>query len=56
MGRRVDLKWGEWNPGLDTDDMTITEVLATCPAASADDVPAIIRILPITPGFLSEAV
>ena len=43
MGRRVDLTWEEWNPGLDTDDMTIAEVLATLPAANADDVPEIIK-------------
>ena len=43
MGRRIDLKWDEWNPGLDTDDMTLAEVLATMPAADASDVPAIIR-------------
>ena len=43
MGRRVDLNWDEWNPGLDTDEMTIAEVLATLPAADAEDVPEIIR-------------
>lgn len=43
MGRRVDLNWDEWNPGLDTDEMTIAEVLATMPAANAEDVPEIIR-------------
>lgn len=43
MGRRVDLNWDEWNPGLDTDEMTIAEVLATMPAAEASDVPEIIR-------------
>lgn len=43
MGRRTDLTWEEWNPGLDTDDMTIAEVLASMPAANADDVPAIIK-------------
>lgn len=43
MGRRVDLSWDEWNPGLDTDSMTIAEVLASMPAAHADDVPAIIK-------------
>ena len=43
MGRRVDLDWNEWNPGLDTDDLTLAEVLATLPAAAAADVPAIIR-------------
>jgi hypothetical protein len=43
MGRRTDLAWDEWDPGLDTDDMTIAEVLATMPAAEAEDVPEIIR-------------
>lgn len=43
MGRRVDLNWDEWNPGLDTDDMTIAEVLATMPAANADEVPEVIK-------------
>ncbi|MEM6276534.1 MAG: hypothetical protein AAF714_06250 [Pseudomonadota bacterium] len=43
MGRRVDLNWDEWNPGLDTDDMTLREVLATMPAANADEVPEIIQ-------------
>ena len=43
MGRRIDLKWDEWNPGLDTDDMTLAEVLATLPAAAADEVPEIIQ-------------
>ncbi len=43
MGRRIDLTWEEWNPGLDTDDMTIAEVLASMPAAEADEVPEIIR-------------
>ncbi|MEM9708729.1 MAG: hypothetical protein AAF871_08040 [Pseudomonadota bacterium] len=43
MGRRVDLKWDEWNPGLDTDDMTLREVLATMPASDATEVPEIIK-------------
>ncbi|MEM1274163.1 MAG: hypothetical protein AAGF88_10115 [Pseudomonadota bacterium] len=43
MGRRVDLNWDEWNPGLDTDHMTIAEVLATLPAANAADVPDVIK-------------
>ncbi|PJI91993.1 hypothetical protein BC777_0834 [Yoonia maricola] len=43
MGRRIDLNWEEWNPGLDTDDMTLAEVLATLPAANAEDVPEIIK-------------
>lgn len=43
MGRRIDLNWDEWTPGLDTDDMTIAQVLGTMPAAAAEDVPEIIR-------------
>ncbi|MEO0390709.1 MAG: hypothetical protein AAF218_07180 [Pseudomonadota bacterium] len=43
MGRRIDLNWDEWSPGLDTDDMTLAEVLATLPAANADEVPEIIK-------------
>ena len=43
MGRRLDLRWDEWNPGLDTDDMTLREVLATMPASDAAEVPAIIK-------------
>lgn len=43
MGRRIDLNWDEWSPGLDTDDMTLAEVLATMPAANADEVPEIIK-------------
>ena len=43
MGRRVDLNWDEWNPGLDTDDMTLAEVLATLPASEASEVPEIIK-------------
>lgn len=43
MGRRIDLNWDEWNPGLDTDAMTIAQVLATMPAANADEVPEIIK-------------
>lgn len=43
MGRRIDLNWDEWNPGLDTDVMTLADVLATMPAANADEVPEIIK-------------
>ena len=42
MGRKL-LKWNEWSPGLDTDDMTVREVLATMPQSDADDVPEIVR-------------
>jgi len=43
MGRKVDLQWDEWTPGLDTDDMTIAEVLATMPASDESAVPDIIK-------------
>lgn len=42
MGRAL-LQWDEWAPGLDTGHMTLAEVLATMPAANAEDVPEIIR-------------
>ena len=42
MGRKL-LKWNEWSPGLDTDDMTVREVLATMPRSDPDDVPDIVR-------------
>ena len=43
MGRKVHLRWDEWNPGLDTDEMTLAEVLATLPASDPAEVPAIIK-------------
>ena len=42
MGRAL-LEWDEWSPGLDTDDMTLAEVLATMPRSDAADVPEIVR-------------
>lgn len=42
MGRQL-LTWDAWHPGLDTDDMTIRDVLDTMPAAEQEDVPAIIQ-------------
>ncbi|MEM9140867.1 MAG: hypothetical protein AAGB15_13660, partial [Pseudomonadota bacterium] len=42
MGREL-LKWNEWSPGLDTDDMTVRQVLATMPRSDPNDVPAIVR-------------
>lgn len=58
MGRRIDLNWDEWNPGLDTDVLMIKEVLATMPAANADDVPEIIRRYenPASPDALPGAI
>lgn len=43
MRRRVDLTWDEWTPGLDTDAITLRDVLATMPVANADELPEIIR-------------
>ena len=43
MGRRTDLLWDEWSPGLDTDVMTLREVLQTMPASDATSVPEIIK-------------
>lgn len=37
------LKWDQWSPGLEIEDMKLGEVLQTLPAAAADDVPEIIR-------------
>ncbi|MEO0356854.1 MAG: hypothetical protein AAF386_00925 [Pseudomonadota bacterium] len=42
MGRKL-LKWNEWQPGLDTDTMTLAQVLGTMPKSDADDVPEIVR-------------
>ncbi len=42
MGRKL-LKWNEWQPGLDTDAMTLAQVLDTMPKSDADDVPDIVR-------------
>ncbi|MBM7067995.1 hypothetical protein [Actibacterium sp. 188UL27-1] len=42
MGRKL-LEWDEWQPGLDTDDMTLAAVLATMPKSDADDVPEVVR-------------
>ena len=58
MGRRIDLRWDEWDPGLDTDTMTLAEVLATMPASDASDVPDIIRKYenPASPDALPGAI
>ncbi len=58
MGRRIDLSWDEWSPGLDTDAMTIAEVLATMPAAATESVPEIITKYenPLSPNALPGAI
>ncbi len=35
--------WSRWYPGLDTDSLTVGQVLDTMPGLSSDDIPAIIR-------------
>ena len=42
MGRAL-LEWDEWQPGLDTDDMALSDVLATMPKSDADAVPDIVK-------------
>ncbi len=42
MGRKL-LKWNEWSPGLDTDHLTLRDVMATMPKSDPNDVPEIVR-------------
>ena len=35
--------WTRWYPGLDTDNLSVGEVLDTMPGLSSDDIPAVIR-------------
>lgn len=42
MGREL-LEWNEWQPGLDTDEMTLGDVLASMPKSDANAVPEIVR-------------
>lgn len=39
------LRWNQWSPGLDTDDMTMEEVMSTLPAAPPEAIPEEIKIL-----------
>ncbi len=43
--------WTRWYPGLETDQLTVGEVLNTLPGFAADDVPAIVRAFenPVSP-------
>jgi hypothetical protein len=36
---RRKLHWHDWNPGLDNDQLSLQEVLASMPAAEADQIP-----------------
>lgn len=38
------LKWYEWNPGLHNGEQKLQEVIATLPAAKADDIPWLVRL------------
>lgn len=57
MGRKL-LKWNEWSPGLDTDHLTLREVMATMPKSDPNDVPEIVRKYenPESPDHLSGAI
>jgi hypothetical protein len=41
---RRKLHWTAWNPGLDNDQLTLGEVLASLPAAPADAIPWQVRL------------
>lgn len=43
LGRKINLKWDEWNPGLDTDDLTLADVLETMPQTDEQDVPSVVK-------------
>lgn len=42
---RYKLNWREWNPGLDNDQLTLAEVLASMPAAAPEAIPWLVRLL-----------
>jgi hypothetical protein len=46
------VRWHEWFPGLDNDDMTMREVLATLPAAPPGAIPWIVRLFENPTGWL----
>lgn len=39
------LRWNQWNPGLDLDEMTMEDVMSTLPAAPPEAIPEEIKIL-----------
>lgn len=44
--------WRRWSPGLDNDDLTLREVLATLPAAPPNAIPWIVRLFENPRGWL----
>src|SRR5687768_12811614 len=50
---RRKLHWTDWNPGLDNDHLTLSEVLNTLPAAPADAIPWQVRLLENPSSFIS---
>lgn len=42
---RYKLNWTDWNPGLDNDQLTLGEVLASMPAAAPEAIPWLVRLL-----------
>jgi len=52
------LRWSEWSPGLDNDQMTLGEVVATLPGDEPEAIPEIIRKYenPASPDALPGAV
>ena len=52
------LRWSDWSPGLDTDHMTLSEVMATLPGDDPEAIPEIIRKYenPASPDALPGAV
>jgi hypothetical protein len=44
--------WRRWSPGLDNDDLTLREVLATLPAAPPTAIPWIVRLFENPHGWL----
>lgn len=52
------IAWNKWNPGLDNNDLTLDDVLATLPGASPEEIGLLVRLLenPESPIALTGAV
>ena len=54
MSRTNDqLRWHEWNPGLDNDHLTLAEVMDTLPASDPNDVPWQVKLLENPDGWFA---
>ena len=40
-----ELRWYEWNPGLHNGERELQQVIDTLPAAKAEDIPWLVRLL-----------